>query len=320
MLVDFRSLVYTQMLGLFLALHICPAQDNNPEDLQKLSPQQLLSLIDHKPEPFLRNAAILELLKKREDSIPFLRQVALTSTERQRLLALKLLAEMNDANAVSLAIVCLHDTSIKIQTRAALVLMRMKDSVAFKPLIDVLQLTKDSGLIKSVVVALGAIGNTQAIPALRPYLSHENVSVQVNTAIALAMLGSNEGLSFLLSGLTSSDLQAQREAAFGLGYFSSPRARAAAEAIINNATASWQSEAHIALARLDLLSSQPAQRLHLLKQFVDHQNHRVATWAVDALFDLGTQEGLDTIRKIAMATTPAGRYASTKLMALGYKP
>ena len=63
-----------------------------------------------------------------------------------------------------------------------------------------------------------------------------------------------EAFGTILEGLESPDTQARREAVYGLGFFSGEerRARAVAQAIINNPTAAWKGEAGISLLRLDL--------------------------------------------------------------------
>lgn len=311
-------------LSLFLGILLVPsgippqslAQDIHSDDLQRMAPTQLLSVFETTKSPPLRELLVTELIKKRNEAVPILREVALKGTEQQQLLGLKLLGEMKDEKAAEIAISCLEDHNVKVQRRACTVLMNLKSSAGYKPLVRRLKQSTDTGVIKSAIAALGAIGNREAMSLLRPLLKHQNDSVRVNIAIALAQLGSQEGLEVVLTGLKSLDLQAQREATFGLGYFSGSKAREAASIIINDPTAMWKGEGHIALSRIQLQQEQ--RKLSFLKQLLTHSYMDVRQWALAEISELNTPEAIEFLTATAARKDRLGRMAQLKVQARGF--
>jgi len=240
-------------------------------------------------------------------------------TEDQKLLALRLLSEMRYEKAAELAIAALADPSIKVQRRACTALMGLKSTPAYPHLIRVLRDSKDTGVIKSAVAALGQIEARKAIPIIRPFLAHENDSVRVNAAVALASLGTEEALDTVIALIHSGDIQAQREAIYGLGYFRNTKATEAAQAIIDSPTGRWKSEAHIALAQQKLSAVSPDIdiRRSFLQNLLSHQNSGVRLWAVDELLTTNDPAAVAAIRAIARQQTREGQHAARKLDARG---
>ena len=288
--------------------------------LSAFSPQPrlllILSLVVHlvAPAPAFSQATGADW---KELSRLRLRLAVRDGSQSQRLLALRLLSEMKDERAGELAVACLEDPDVKIRRRAAFVLGRLRQEDAVALLLERLGASRDAGVIKSILVAVGSIGDRRAAPVLRKYLGDADAGIRVNAAIALATLGAEDGLDVLLAGLESADLRAQRAATFGLGYFSDARAHEAAAAIVSDPRARWRSEAHVALARRDLVASPPAGKAAVLQRFLSHENLRVRLWSVEELAALGTREALSILRWSADESTRTGRYAALKLRFLG---
>mgnify|MGYP001227351208 CR=1 FL=1 len=114
--------------------------------------------------------------------------------------------------------------------------------------------------------------------------------VPVNAAIALARLGSMEALGTILEALQLGEMQARREAAYGLGFFSGERqkARAAAQAIIDNPASAWKAEAGISLLRLELAAS--GEKLELLSNASTRRQPRVQAWSIQEIARLGGKD------------------------------
>ena len=177
-----------------------------------------------------------------------------------------------------------------------------------------LHVEKDAGALKSLIAAAGSSGRADAADALRPYLRHENQSVRVNTAIALARLGSMEALTTILQGIESADLQARREAVYGLGFFAGERqrARTAALSVIGNPAGAWKGEAGISLLRLDLAAA--PDKLRLLSTVSAANHPRVQAWAIQEISKLQGHAAAAWLRQRAARNDALGRFAGLRLL------
>ena len=95
---------------------------------------------------------------------------------------------------------------------------------------------------------------------------------------------------FVGEALQLGEMQARREAAYGLGFFSGERqkARAAAQAIIDNPASAWKAEAGISLLRLELAAS--GEKLELLSNASTLRQPRVQAWSIQEIAKLGGKD------------------------------
>lgn len=286
------------------------------DDLNLKTVEELIYQLEATRNPERRLAIVGRLTSDRSETSSSIERLALEGNENERLISLTLLAEMKNPATLRIAIICLSDSSIKVQRRAAYVLMQVRKQEAYQPLLNILSSTKDVGVLKSAIAALGAIKDPNASAHIRPYLVHDNASVRANTAIALAALGSEEGFDTLLKCLNSQDLQAQREGTLGLGYFNQPKARELLDGIISRPDANWKTEAQIALARLELVQLMGSDQIKLLQRLIEHSNAGVRTWAIDQLCQLDSEEAFKLLALVSTRRTTEGFYASTKMLLL----
>ena len=212
-------------------------------------PGRLIDQLASRDRTIPKREVLGRLLANPAVNLPRVREAAREGDREARLMALRLLAEIRDPRAAEIAGACLTSGDKAIRRRAGSALMILEDASQLAKVIARLHVEKDAGALKSLIAAAGSSGRADAADALRPYLRHENQSVRVNTAIALARLGSMEALTTILQGIESADLQARREAVYGLGFFAGERqrARTAALSVIGNPAGAWKGEAGISL-------------------------------------------------------------------------
>ena len=282
------------------------------------SPNRLLEIYETTAQQAELNRTVDALLATRRSSLPVLRQTIITGTEKQKLLSLGLLREMRDNESEAVLIKAMYDGSPRVQRRAAHTIGYLKYQNGYEYLVEMLRNTQDLDLIKSVLAGLGMLGNDKALPVIRPWLNHYDSSVRVNTAISLAALGSEEGLSEVILASVSEDNQIRREGTFGLGYFQNIRARSRLEEIVVDPKAPWKTEAHVALLRMDLATKDSQDRLKLLQKQLEHPNKAVRKWIIDEISESDTPESVKALRSISDKQTPEGKYAKRKLLTLGF--
>jgi HEAT repeat protein len=287
-------------------------------ELMMASPNRLLEIYDATTQPTELNAIVEAILAKRESSLPALRQILMTGTEKQKLLSLSLLIEMRDKRSGDILIKSLKDKDLKVQRRTAYALGYFKHEGAYGPLVAMLETIQDLGVIKSILAGLGMLGRAEAIPIIRPWLNHSDSSIRVNAAISLATMGSDEGLFEVIRASMSEDNQTRREGTFGLGFFKDNRAVSRLREIIADPKAPWQTEAHIALLRIDLSKKVSQERLDLLQENLGYPNIAVRKWVIDEISELGTPEAIKVLRSVADKQTQEGKQAKRKLLALGF--
>ncbi len=109
-----------------------------------------------------------------------------------------------------------HDQATKIEAIHQLV--RLKESRAVDPLIDLLASDTDPEVRRSAAYALGQLKDPRAIQPLIASLKDENPDVCVNSIFAVAQVGGSEQerVNALLAALGHNDLHVCRAAAVGL--------------------------------------------------------------------------------------------------------
>ena len=126
-----------------------------------------------------------------------------------------------------------------------------------------------------------------------------------------------EALGTIIEALQDADMQARREAAYGLGFFSGERqkARAAAQAIIDNPAGAWKAEAGISLLRLELAAS--GEKLELLSNASTLRHPRVQAWSIQEIARLGGKDAAAWLQQRAAGNDPLGRFAGLQLLLKG---
>lgn len=280
-------------------------------------PDRLISQLAGKDRAIPKRKLLEKLLENPAAGLPRVRKAAREGAREERLLALRLLAELKDPLAAEIAGLGLDSADKAIRRRAGSALMIIEDATQLAKVLARLPIEDDTGALKSLIAAAGSSGRKESADSLRRYLRHENSSVRVNTAIALARLGSMEAFGTILEGLESPDTQARREAVYGLGFFSGEerRARAVAQAIINNPTAAWKGEAGISLLRLDL--ADVPDKLRLLSDASAAGHPRVQAWAIQEIAGLQGPVAEAWLKQRAGRDDALGRFASLRLLLKG---
>lgn len=264
--------------------------------------------------------ALKLLLGNREKNLPYLRQAARSGGRSTRMMAIRLLAEIRDPQAAALAFEGLGAENVAIRRRAATALKILEGQVPLPRIAALLPVERDLGTLKSLIVAIGASGQAEAADVLRPYLSHADQSVRVNTAISLARIGSTEGFAEILAGLESRiDMPACREATYGLGFFAGEERRAskAAQSIINDPRGVWKGEAGISLLRLELTHA--PDKLMLLSKAASTGHRLVRNWAIGEIAAMGNPKAFAWLQGKAGDNDAFGRLAAFKLLMKGGK-
>lgn len=280
--------------------------------------EELIAILASKNRNSPKQEALRLLLLNRETSLPHLRQAAKESEQSIRMLALRILAEIKDPQAAVIAGESLASADVKIRRRAGTILMILKDSTQLQKALARLPVENDTGALKSLIAAIGSSGKAEAAASIRPYLRHANRSVRVNTAIALAHLGSMEGFGEIIAGLESRiDMPARREATYGLGFFSGQekRARNLARSIINDPSGIWKGEAEISLLRLEM--ARTPDKLKLLSAATSTGHRLVRNWAIGQIAEMNSPAAIAWLKEKAGHDDPLGRSAALNLLLKG---
>jgi len=312
-----RKTVKTNLKALVLCLLFAQsfalAQENRTDDQGK----KLISLLATRSRTIPKRELLEELLGNRETNLPGVREAALKGEREIRLMALRLLAEIKDPQAAKIAGASLDSKDPAIRRRAGSALMLLEDRTQLEKVLARLPTETDNGSLKALIAAAGSSGQANAAGLIRPHLRSDNGSVRVNAAIALARLGSMEAIGTIFEGLQVADMQARREATYGLGFFAGEgqKARAAAQAIIDNPNGLWKAEAGISLIRLDLAASQ--DKLELLSEASRAGAPRLQAWAIQEIARIGEEESESWLQRRAATDDPLGRFASLQLLLKG---
>jgi HEAT repeat protein len=308
-----KPLIFCLLTGPGLAL----GQDTSGRETPGDQAEALIKLLASRGRSVPKRELLERLLQNREANLPGVRKAARDGDRETRLMALRLLAEMKDPEAARIAGESLASKEVAIRRRAGSVLMLLEDDTQVAKVLARLPVERDSGALKSLIAAAGSSGHAATADAIRPYLRDANQSVRVNTAIALARLGSMEALGTVLEALQGVDMQARREAAYGLGFFSGKRqkAQAAAQAIIDNPAGTWKAEAGISLLRLELAAS--AEKLELLSNASTLRQPRVQAWSIQAIARMGGKDAAAWLKQRAALNDPLGRFAGLQLLMKG---
>lgn len=306
----------TPLLILFFWFLACQGMVPGQVDSRD-EPERLISLLASKDRTVPKREALARLLENRAANLPLVRKAAREGDLETRLMALRLLAEIRDPQAAGIAGDSLDSEESSIRRRAGSSLMILEDDTQLAKVIARLAVEKDTGALKSLIAAAGSSHRVAAAASLRPFLRHANRSVRVNTAIALAKLGSMEAFATILEGLEGADPQARREAVYGLGFFTRRRqaARAAARGIIDNPAGTWKGEAGISLLRLQL-AGMPT-RLEPLTEAASSGHPRVQAWAIQEIAGLAEPGAGTWLKRRAGHNDALGRFAALELLLKG---
>ena len=252
-------------------------------------------------------------------AIPILQNKILTGTLKQKLFACTMIAEIRDTNSVPILLKAIDDPDDKVKTRAISSLGILKANQAADKIRQEMSVTKNKGVLKASLAALGTLGRPQDIAVLKTYLSNSDESVRVNAAAAMALLGNYDGQNILIAGTQSSSPGVKKEATYSLGFLNTPEAKTRLEEIINDPNSQWKSYARIALIQQELLNKPIDQQLIILEVTTNDENQRVAEWAVEKIADMDVPQGNTILQKVGKNKTEAGMRASRLLKIKGAK-
>ena len=286
--------------------------------LANKSPAQLVELWDdasHAERVIIQNRLIDDI----PTAIPILQNKILTGTQKQKLFACTMIAEIRDTNSVPILLKAIDDPDDKVKIRAISSLGILKANQAADKIRQEMSITKNKGVLKASLAALGTLGRPQDIAVLKTYLSSPDESVKVNAAAAMALLGNYDGQNILIAGIQSSNPGVKKEATYSLGFINTDQAKIKLQEIINDPNGQWKSYAKIALAQQELLNKPINQQLIILEVTTNDENQRVAEWAVEKIADMDVPQGNAILQKVEKHKTEAGMRASRLLKIKGAK-
>ena len=216
-----------------------------------------------------------------------------------KLFALRLLSDVNDKQAEVALIAALSDSDKRVQVRAVQCLSKMRSSSALQEVrqrivSDAIELP----MRKACLAALGRIGNIEDCPILHLNLNYPDLSVQVNAAASLAMLGDYSAENLLLQTTYSNDSLVQKEAIYALGFLSTTKSASRLTEIVDQPSVSWQSYARIALAQQSIAKAAHEERLGILKTHVFGSDSRVSEWALAQIAAVQDKPSIQCLKEI----------------------
>lgn len=294
---------------------LAQAAPNSPQDPNLLSdktPSQLVELWDEASPP-QRSLIYEKLFDNIPDAVPVLRDKILTGSQKQKLLACSVVAEMRDTNSIPILIQAMDDLDNKVKTRAIVSLKDLHAKEAANKIRQQMPKEKNKAVLKVSIAALGTLGNKGDISGLKAYLSDSDESVRVNAAAALALLGNYEGENILLVATQNANPAVKKEATYSLGFVNTTASRNKLQEIINDPNGQWKSYAQIAIGQQELTNNTAAQQMKLLEGLVKDKNPRVADWAVEKIAGIDIPQADDILKEIEKDKTETGKKAVRSL-------
>lgn len=222
---------------------------------------------------------------------------------RQR--AIAELADSQDVAAVEPLLKALNDKVWFIQGSAAQALtklyvqtpqVRALGAAHFTEPLAKLFKSKEAGLRKTVVAALGYMGTPEVVPTICQALQDKSESVRMAAAEALGRLGSAEAVPTLLMALEDKDEWVRMSAATSLGQL---KAKEAVEPLIKSLQDSEANVREMAATALgELKDSRAGQPLITL---LADESPEVRYKTIQALVKLGSSEAVPTLEKMAQS-------------------
>ncbi|MBI9019202.1 MAG: HEAT repeat domain-containing protein [Phycisphaerae bacterium] len=309
-----KSLILTSLCVLVFSLSAkgAPITSADNNYLKGKSADELIELwsIAPHPEKYLIEDQLLDDL---DSSISSLREKIKMGKVGEKLFSCHLLAEINDPNSIPVIMGALDDPDVKVKIRAVSSLRKMKARQAKVKIKEQLVKTKNKGLIKSSLVAIGFLGELKDIPAIKQYLSSSDESVRVNAAAGLALLGSFEGEEILLNSTHSENPLAKKEATYALGFISTQKSKNRLQEILDDPNGQWKSYVRIALANQKLGGMKKQERIGFLTGLSSDKNERVAAWAIDKILELDSANSKKILKEISESDSKLANKAQRQL-------
>lgn len=279
---------------------------------RSMTPQSLIQAWKLAPPPE-RPQIAAALLDNRSAGLATLRAQATSGDLESKLLAVGMLGELRDAGALPALLAATADQDEAVQARAVSALRAIGNSAAAPRLRQLVRTTASRAVLKRAIVALGKLGGGADVSLLRPFLSHQDETVRVIAAGALAMRGNVEGQDFVLAAIDSADPLAQKNATLALGYLDTAEARNRIAQILNDPAGRWKSYALMAQALQDRRGQTPQQEAAILEGVTRARDRVAATWAMAELTDLGTPEALQALQRLTGRRGRTGSAAQVRL-------
>ncbi len=295
-------------------------QQGQMADLRMRAPESLIQSWVSAPRTEQR--LILDvILSRRAEALPALRQAAVKGTRvEERLLACSVLGRMRDNGAVSALLAATNDPEEKVRTRALTALRLIGDRSAAPRVRQLVDTETGRPVLKNALVALSVLGTAEDLPRIRRHLANPDINVRVMAAGALARLGSTEAQDVLLAASRDQEGVAQMNATYALGFLDTPESTTRLREILADPRGHWKSEAKIALGLQTARTMSAADRAQFFEKQAQGDDTVVTRWAVEALAEMGTADGVAALRRLSTARGSVARIATNQLKALGLKP
>jgi HEAT repeat protein len=223
---------------------------------------------------------------------------------------------MRDTAATDALLAATGDADPGVRRSALQALARIRPAQARTPVRALVQRGSDPSTLKNALVVLGKTGTAADRDVVRPYLRNQDAALAITAAATLAMLGSDEGLSLVLTSTDSADPGVRVTAIRSLGFFDAAAAGQRLAAILADPHATWQSHARIASAMRAGRTRSPSARVQELGRLAVDADGTVARWAIEELAGDGSPDALKALETAAQTDVQAGELARRQLDAL----
>ena len=183
----------------------------------------------------------------------------------------------------------LNDSDSYVREQAALALGEIGNPQAVEVLIPVLN-DSDSDVRWWAAYALGEIGNSQAVEALITALNHLDADVREQAALALGEIGNPQAVEALIPALNDSDSGVRWWAAYALGEIGNQPTLEALITALNHSDSDVRRWAAYALSKID---NQPT--LEALIPALNHLDSDERKWAAYALGEIDNQPAVEAL-------------------------
>jgi len=250
-----------------------------------------------------RHSAKEKLYDKGPQAIPLLLQGLRNSDDSIQIECVRMLGELKSKKAVPDLLQYLKE---KKNTHAVLVtsyaLGRIKDKRATLPLIDMASpITRDDIRRRGAIIALGLLGDSQAIQELENILTDNNETLRVLAAGSLGLLGRNTGFDVALKATRATDFSNRILAIQALGLIGNKMAMPVLNDLLIQKPSMVETQTiELAKFQIELSHLSQDQRVSTIKTklLLAPETNALTRWGLQALVDIGDSSAKAALNEV----------------------
>lgn len=210
----------------------------------------------------------------------------------------------------------IHDEKADRESRvSAIVLLgRIKSDEDRGELEGILGKDRDKFGREAAAIALGHMGDEQAIPQLKKALEDESANVRLRAAWALGKMGDKSGEETALKALRDTDVSAQLLAVDAIEVIGDKSIIPELKSNLKSQNTWTRIHSNLAIKKLVMLGLSEAEKLNYLREALKDEQFETNQWAAGELGKFEVQEAKDFLKAAAKDNSHPGNYAARKIL------